>query len=115
MIREGQIILFNFPSSDNSDAKLRPALVIRKIPGPYDDWLICMISSQLAQQVLNFDEVVDPGASDWKRSGLKVSSVIRITRVAVAHESILLGTIGEVDMNRLDRIKQKLANWLLGR
>ena len=64
--------------------------------------------------VANLDEVIDPGAPDWKRSGLKVPSVIRITRVAVAHESILLGTTGEVDAN-LDRIKQKLANWLLNR
>ncbi len=65
--------------------------------------------------VANLDEVIDPGAPDWKRSGLKVPSLIRITRVAVAHESILLGTTGEVDANRLDRIKQKLANWLLNR
>ena len=64
--------------------------------------------------VANLDEVIDPGAPDWKRSGLKVPSVIRINRVAVAHESILLGTTGEVDAN-LDRIKQKLANWLLNR
>ena len=61
-----------------------------------------MISSQLTQRVVNLDEVVDPGEPDWRSSGLKVPSVIRITRVAVAHESILLGTIGEVDANRLE-------------
>jgi hypothetical protein len=56
MIREEQIILFNFPSSDRSGAKLRPALIIRQIPGVYDVWLICMISSQLGGLGLGSDQ-----------------------------------------------------------
>ena len=39
MIREGKIILFRFPQADQSSGKLRPALVIRKLPGKYDDWI----------------------------------------------------------------------------
>lgn len=27
------------------EGMLRPALVIRELPGAYEDWLICMISS----------------------------------------------------------------------
>ena len=49
MIREGQIVLFRFPYTDQKDGKLRPALVIREFPGGYEDWLICMISSQLSR------------------------------------------------------------------
>lgn len=49
MIQEGQIILFKFLKTDQTYGKLRPALVIRKLPGPYDDWLICMISSQISR------------------------------------------------------------------
>ena len=41
MIEEGQIVLFRFPQTDLKDGKPRPALVIRKVPGDYDDWLIC--------------------------------------------------------------------------
>ena len=74
-----------------------------------------MVSSQLSQQITGFDEVIDRNATDWKRSGLKMPSVIRIARVAVVHESIFLGGIGEVDPSRLDRIKQKLADWMLAR
>ena len=50
MIDEGQIVLFNFPQTDQKIGKLRPALVLRRLPGRFDDWLICMISSQLHQQ-----------------------------------------------------------------
>ena len=33
MITEGQIILLKFPQTDLQKVKLRPALVIRKLPG----------------------------------------------------------------------------------
>jgi mRNA interferase MazF len=43
MKREGQIVLFRFPQTDLASGKLRPALLLKDLPGPYDDWLICMI------------------------------------------------------------------------
>lgn len=52
MIREGQIVVFEFPQTDQKVGKLRPALVVRQLPGSYDDWLLCMISSQLHQGFL---------------------------------------------------------------
>jgi len=45
MKRPGQIVLFRFPQTDFEEGKLRPALLLGKLPGEYDDWLICMISS----------------------------------------------------------------------
>lgn len=42
MIFEGQIVLFRFPQTDQTEGKLRPALVLRRLPGKFDDWLICM-------------------------------------------------------------------------
>lgn len=60
MIVEGQIVLFRFPQTDQQSGKLRPALIVRKLPGRYDDWLICMISSQLNQEIPGFDESSHP-------------------------------------------------------
>ena len=40
MILEGQIVLFRFPQTDQKDGKIRPALILRKLPGKFDDWLI---------------------------------------------------------------------------
>jgi len=69
MISEGQIILFRFPRTDQQSGKLRPALVIRKLPGRYEDWLIFMISSQLIQEISGFDEAISPGDTDFEDSG----------------------------------------------
>ena len=112
MITEGQIVLFRFPPTDQTEAKLRPALVLRRLPGHYNDWMICMISSQLHQEIPDFDEVITPADSDFQRSGLKFASVIRISRLAVVSGEILLGKLGQLDTQRHSRIKQRLANWI---
>ena len=114
MIHEGQIVLFRFPYADRKEAKLRPALVIRQLPGASDDGLICMISSQLSQEVSSFDEIVSEEDSDFNNSGLKFASVIRIARLAVVHKTILEGAIGEIGTERLTRIKNRLSDWLIG-
>ena len=112
MIREGHIVLFKFPQTDQTVGKLRPALVIRRLPGVYDDWLICMISSQLSQQLPDFDEVLNDNDMDFKHSGLKTSSVIRISRLAVVNRTVLLGSVGSIGSERLDLIKNRLSNWI---
>lgn len=112
MKKSGQIILFPFPQANLASGKSRPALLLGKLPGPYSDWLICMISSQLHQSIKDFDEIVDISDSDFANSGLKISSVIRAGRLAVVEESILLGAIGEIDAERLRRIKKNLSDWL---
>ena len=113
MKKSGQIVLFSFPQTDQLDAKLRPALLIGRLPGQFGDWLICMISSQLRHYVEGFDEIIHQDAADFSTSGLKAASVVRVGRLAVVDESILVGSIGEIAPERLGRIKTGLANWLL--
>jgi len=33
MITKGQIVLFKFPQTDQKEGKLRPALILRELPG----------------------------------------------------------------------------------
>ncbi|MBI4028676.1 MAG: CHASE domain-containing protein [Verrucomicrobia bacterium] len=110
-----QIVLFRFPQTNQATAKLRPSLVLRRLPGPFDDWLICMISSQLEKQIPGFDEVITAKDTDFTTSGLKTDSVIRIARLAVAQRSVLLGAIGQIAPERLTRLKSKLREWMTGR
>jgi mRNA interferase MazF len=114
MIEEGQIVLFRFPQTDLKDGKHRPALVIRKVPGDYDDWLICMISTRLYQQQTGLDEIISIEDEDFKESGLKTQSVIRASRLAVVEKEILLGKLGQISQQRLHRIKEKITNWIMG-
>lgn len=113
MKRAGQIVLFKFPQTDLVQGRLRPALLLGKLPSQFDDWLICMISSQLRHFVEGFDEIIKPDETDFGKSGLKVDSVIRIGRLAVVDGETLLGAIGGIDSERLFRIKTRLAKWLI--
>ena len=52
----GQVAILRFPSVDLSEGKSRPVLLLAKARGAYDDWLICMISSQVHQALSEIDE-----------------------------------------------------------
>ena len=112
MKEAGQVVVFRFPQADLEEGKLRPALLLGKLPGNYDDWLICMISSQTRQYIEGFDELVQEDDNDFGESGLKVTSVIRVGRLAVVSGEILIGALGQVSSERLSRIKKHLSDWL---
>ena len=112
MKQAGQIVLFQFPQTDLEAGKLRPALLLGRLPGEYEDWLICMISSQIRHCIPGFDEVVQETDADFDPSGLKSTSVVRIGRLAVVDGEVLLGAIGQIASERLQRIKNRLAEWL---
>lgn len=112
-MKSGQIVLFNFPKIHQQQMKLRPALLIAKFPAIYDDWLICMISSNLNQYTKNFDEIIDQSSKDFIQSGLKTDSVIRVSRLAVVEGKLLKGAIGQISQKRLMAIRHNLASWLM--
>lgn len=93
MIREGQIVLF---------------------PCPHEDWLICMVSSQLRHEIPGVDEIIHDTDSDFANTGLKTTSVIRIARLAAVSADILQGAIGSLAEQRLVHIRTRIANWITG-
>jgi len=113
MRKPSQIVLFRFPQTDQFGAKMRPALLIGRLPGAFNDWLLCMISSQLRHYVQDFDEIVHEDSEDFATSGLKASSLVRVGRLAVVDETIMMGAVGEIGPERMERIKSRLANWIL--
>jgi len=112
MKEAGQVVVFRFPQTDFEEGKLRPALLLGKLPGEYNDWLICMISSQTRQYLAGFDEIIQENDPDFGESGLKVTSVIRVGRLAVVSGESLIGAIGQISTERLSRVKKHLSDWL---
>ncbi|WP_395457514.1 type II toxin-antitoxin system PemK/MazF family toxin (plasmid) [Azospirillum melinis] len=112
MKRAGQIALVPFPFIDLNGSKLRPVLLIRRASTQFDDWLVCMVSSQIRQAEPGLDEILTPEDSDFDDSGLKVTSVLRLGRLAVIDGALLSGRIGEIGDERLVRLRHRLATWL---
>lgn len=111
MTHAGKIVLTRFPHTDLSGAKLRPVLMLRPA-SRYGDWLVCMVSSRLEQAQAHLDEVVATTDSDYSASGLKVVSVLRLSRLAVLDAHLLTGSIGTIGTGRMKRVRERLAQWI---
>jgi len=64
MIAAGDLVLFRFPHTDLKVGKLRPALLLKAIPGGLDDWLVCMISTRFHQEVPGLDVIISRADTD---------------------------------------------------
>jgi mRNA interferase MazF len=71
-----------------------------------------MISSQIRHYISQFDEIIQEQDTDFAQSGLKSASVIRVGRLAVVEGRVLLGAVGHISPERLQRIKNHLAEWI---
>ncbi len=112
MKRSGQIVLASFPYTDFSDTKLRPVLMLRQVSASFDDWLVCMVSSQIQQIEEGLDEIITPADADFPATGLKVPSILRISRLAVLDGKLLVGSIGSISDERLMSLRKRLAKWI---
>jgi len=103
-LEPGDVSLIRFPRADLRNGKYRPVLLLSKLPGPFDDWLICAITSQLRHEVKKWDERIERGDDDFKGSGLTVPSLIRIGKLATVEERVVEGVLGRISAERLMRI-----------
>ncbi len=108
----GDIVLIRFPRTDLKAGKLRPALVVAVTPGVHSDLLLALVSSRLYQAVPGFDEIISPSDADYKMSGLKVRSVVRLGRIAAVSPNVVNARLGKISSQRLQIIRERLSNWL---
>jgi mRNA interferase MazF len=57
----GDVVLIPLPQLGGGAAKLRPALLLTLLRGPYQNVLLCGISTQLHLIQANWDELIQPG------------------------------------------------------
>src|SRR6266496_1752243 len=101
-MKPGDVILTPLPQADGV-LKNRPAVALCQMP-PFGDWLVCGISTQLHQQVAEFDELVQVADSDFAASGLKAASLVRLGFLAVMPASKFLGVVGSISDERRARL-----------
>lgn len=112
-MKEGSVALTPLPQADGQ-VKNRPTIALREMP-PYGDFLVCGISTQLHQQVIGFDEIIERSHVDYATSGLKSPSLIRLGFLAVLPASAFIGSIGSISRERHQRLLQRLSEHLYHR
>jgi len=111
-MKPGDVVLIRLPQATGGPPKLRPALVLALLPGPFQNVLICGISTQLEDLEPDWDEFMGPQEADFGASGLRRPSAIRLSYLYAADARELSGAIGRVDPQRLKRLRARLAGLL---
>lgn len=109
-MKECDVLLASLPQGDGTH-KDRPVLFLKSMP-PYQDYLVCGISTQTQQAVPELDETITPSDEDFRASGLKAASLIRLGYLAVLPRSELKGRIGSVSAARRNRLLARLSEFL---
>jgi mRNA interferase MazF len=110
-MKEGDVVIVPLPQSDGM-FKNRPAVILRVMP-PFQDPLVCGLSTQLRQATKDFDEVILSRDVDFHSSGLRDESLIRLGFLVVIPRSQIAGSIGSVSSERHRRLLQRLSKYLL--
>jgi len=110
-MKEGDVILTPVPQADGA-IKNRPVIILREMP-PYKDVLVCGVSTQLHQQVRDFDELIALSDADFTASGLRSESLIRLGFLAVLPRSSVIGSLGSISPERHGRLLKRLSDYLV--
>ncbi|AEE53925.1 type II toxin-antitoxin system PemK/MazF family toxin [Haliscomenobacter hydrossis] len=109
-MKSGNIVLIPLPQSD-STIKRRPALLLKQMP-PFNDWLLCGISTQIQQKVDGFDRLLESDANYFPQTGLQRTSLIRLGFLAVVPKIQIIGSIGEIPDELLKELLQTLSDFI---
>jgi PemK-like, MazF-like toxin of type II toxin-antitoxin system len=101
---KGEIVLIEFPFTDLSGSKQRPALILAE---KKDDILAAFITSKTE----DFDED-DLLIEADKQNKLKQNSRLRLFRLAALKKKLAVGTIGFINDTKLKQIDEKLIKIL---
>ncbi len=84
-MKEREIVLADLPQEN--DFKPRPAIVL-KVMVPYDDYLVCGLSTQLHREVVSFDDRIQPGDADFVLSRLKEARLFVLAFFRLFHPAM---------------------------
>jgi mRNA interferase MazF len=105
---KGKIVLITFPFTDLTSKKLRPALVLHE---DEKDVIVIFVSSRIAKANLN-DVLIKKNHAEFKQTGLKVDSFIKIEKIATLSKRLIVGEIGQVGSSLKKEINQKIQQAL---
>jgi mRNA interferase MazF len=94
----GSVVLIQFPFSDLSHRKLRPAVVLADCG--HGDWLLCQITSSPYSD----SRAVQVDDADFRTGSLRITSYARPTKLFTAHHTLITAEVGVLHEASLKRI-----------
>lgn len=104
LLARGDVVLVQFPFTDLSVAKLRPALVVGRVEG--DDVILAFMTSRVAdgaapgssqRNAPNPAECpLGPHQPEFRATGLKRATLVRLNKIATVHRRLVERRLGRI-------------------
>jgi mRNA interferase MazF len=109
-LKQGDIILINFPFTNPVQTKLRPAVIITETKDKYQDLIVCAISSVVPEYSSEREIIIKKDSPFYKKTGLRADSVIKIDRLATLRKTDIVMKIGECPAELWKSVAQKFKS-----
>ena len=105
---KGDVVVLNFPFSDLSGAKRRPALVVADLDG--NDVILCQITTRSKMDAYS----IYLDADDFTDGKLAAESVVRPNKIFTADETIILYIACKINADTTKKVVKSIVDILVG-
>lgn len=106
-VHRGDIILVDFPYSDQTGSKVRPALVVQSdgLNQSIDDTILALITSSRHRRVgANTQLFIDITTSEGRQTGLRLDSTVQCENLITYDRVLILRILGSLSASLLLQI-----------
>jgi len=110
-MRRGDVVLVDFPYSDRTGSKVRPALVVQNDEWNQrlDDTIIALITSSRHRRVGAATQLpIDTSTLEGRQSGLRLPSVVQCENLLTIDKTFVIHAIGRLSDSLMEQIDQCL-------
>jgi mRNA interferase MazF len=87
---------------------MRPAVCLTNAIGQHKHVVLAFITSQIPADILESDIIIETSHKDFKTTGLRVSSTIRLHRTLTVTTSLIKRELGKLSPNLQNEMDKKL-------
>jgi mRNA interferase MazF len=102
------VVLVPFPFDDLSSNKVRPAICLTNEIEPFGHVVLAFVTSNISDSPSATDLIISSNDTDFAKTGLKVSSTIRLHRLMTVSRRIIKRKLGELTDKQKERVESRL-------
>lgn len=106
-VQRGDIVLVDFPYSDQTGKKVRPALVVQSDVWNQrlEDTILALITSSRQRRVgANTQLIIDITTDEGRQSGLRIDSIVQCENLLTYDRSLILRVLGSLPSTSMAKI-----------
>ena len=107
VVSQGDIVLVNFPFTDLSQTKLRPAVVLWASLTE-NDVTLCAITSQNVNKLTAGEFLLTQSDPEFSSTGLRVPSKVRVTRIVTLSRQLVARRLGRLGTQQIQALKTNM-------